>query len=354
MNSAQRSPGRSGWEGRAALILGGTLAAVLIGFASPGALVVFTAAVFAVGLDGATAFACKYSRLPRVLGLIATVVILTAGVGAILWLGAVSAAAQAPALQQDLQQSIRTLQHLLRQAGLGASEPTGAEHLLAKLLTHFVTIQGTIAGTANFAADLLVILVAGLYFAIGPRWYVETLVKLFPLARRTRVREVLGAMGNALRLWLAGRLAAMLLVGVGSGVGMAILNIRLPVLLGFIAGTLTFIPYLGMVIALIPAALIALLTGPASALYVVLLYLGIHLLEGYVLTPMIQQETVDLAPGWLIVAQTFGFLLAGLFGATMATPAAIVATVAVQMLYVQDLLGDHVHILGRRKPKTMP
>ncbi|MDA8383119.1 MAG: AI-2E family transporter [Betaproteobacteria bacterium] len=354
MSATHRSPGGCGWGGRAAIILGIGLAAVFIGFVAQGVLVVFTAAVFAVGLDGATAFACRYSRLPRVLGLLATVVILTAGVGAVLWLGAISVAAQAPALQQDLQQSVRQLQHLLRQAGLGTIGPTAAEHLLAGLLARVVTIQGTIAGTANLAADLLVILVAGLYFAIRPRGYVETLVKLFPIRRRNRVREVMDAMGNALRLWLAGRLAAMLLVGVGSGIGMAILHVRLPVLLGFIAGTLTFIPYLGMVIALIPAALVALLTGPASALYVLMLYLGIHLLEGYVLTPMIQKETVDLAPAWLVVAQTFGFLLAGLFGATMATPAAIVATVAVQMLYVQDFLGDRVRILGHRKPKAMP
>ncbi len=147
------------------------------------------------------------------------------------------------------------------------------------------------------------------------------------------------------RAWAAGTARAKV-VGAITIMGMLLLNVRLALLLGFMAGALTFIPYLGSILSLIPAVLIALLNGPATALYVAVLYLGAHITEGYILTPLIQGEVVHLAPGWLIMAQLFGYLLAGVFGMATATPVAVVLTIVVQMLYLQDVLGDHVRLLG--------
>jgi predicted PurR-regulated permease PerM len=61
---------------------------------------------------------------------------------------------------------------------------------------------------------------------------------------------------------------------------------------------------------------------------------------------LIQEEAVRLPAGWLIIAQVFGGLLAGIFGVLIATPVAIVAAILVQTLYVEDVLGDEVRILG--------
>lgn len=70
-------------------------------------------------------------------------------------------------------------------------------------------------------------------------------------------------------------------------------------MLGFIAGMLTGIPYLGAVIS---AILVALLQGPLTALYVVGLFLAAHILEGYILGPWIQKHQVSMAPAFLILA----------------------------------------------------
>jgi predicted PurR-regulated permease PerM len=78
----------------------------------------------------------------------------------------------------------------------------------------------------------------------------------------------------------------------------------------------------------------------------VILYLGAHTLEGYVISPLIQARTVHLAPGWLILSQLLGGLAAGLFGILVAAPMMVTLTVIVQMLYVEGVLGDSPHILG--------
>jgi predicted PurR-regulated permease PerM len=338
---------------RATVVLGiALLAALLAGFfwfVSHGVLVVFTAVVVAVVLDGLTGVICRYTRLHRALGMAVAVLLITAGLTALLWTAGVRMAGQAPELRASLEQSVGDLERRLRQMGIGPEVFGGSADsgsLIEGTVARLLTSRASVSETLRALADVLVIIVAGIYFAAQPRLYTETVVKLFPVQRRNRLRQVLRALAKALRHWMAGRMAAMVAVGTMTTIGMLLLDVRLAVLLGFIAGILTFIPYLGAIISLIPAVLIALLSGPATALYVTLLFFGAHLLEGYILTPLIQEETVHLAPGWLIVGQAFGFLLAGVFGMAMATPVAVVVTVVVQMLYVQDVLGDHVRLLG--------
>ncbi|MEJ2687457.1 MAG: AI-2E family transporter [Gammaproteobacteria bacterium] len=346
------APGR-GLAARTALVVGIALLAALLAaffwFVSHGLLVMFSAAVLAVVLEGLSGWVKSYSKLPRALALTVTVATIAVGLAAVLWIGGMRVSNQGPALRANLEQSVTHLESRLKQMGVNPSAlgaPSGSEGLIHGALTHLLASRASISETVNFAADVLIIVVAGIYFAAQPTVYLETVVKLFPLERRDRLREVFRAVANALRRWVAGRLAAMLAVGIITTVGMLLLNVRLALLLGLMAGALTFIPYLGSIVSLIPAVLIALLNGPATALYVALLYLGAHITEGYVLTPIIQEEVVHLAPGWLIMAQLFGYLLAGVFGMAMATPVAVVVTIVVQMLYIQDVLGDHVRLLG--------
>lgn len=353
MSGVQEASPRRGLAARTALVLGIVMVTALVTaffwFVSHGLLVMFSAAVLAVVLDGLSGWVGRYTRLPHGLALTATVAAIAVGLVAVLWVGGMRVSNQGPALRSNLQQSIGHLENRLKTMGvnpnaLGGSAGSGG--LMEGAVTHLLTSRASISETVDFAADLLIIVVAGIYFAAQPTVYLETAIKLFPRARRDRLREVFRAVANALRRWVAGRLAAMLAVGAITTIGMLLLNVRLALLLGFIAGALTFIPYLGSIVSLIPAVLIALLNGPATALYVTVLYVGAHITEGYILTPLIQEEVVHLAPGWLIMAQLFGYLLAGVFGMAMATPVAVVLTIVVQMLYVQDVLGDHVRLLG--------
>ena len=80
-------------------------------------------------------------------------------------------------------------------------------------------------------------------------------------------------------------------------------------LLALIAGLLNFIPYIGAVLGAVPAVIVAFGQGPMQALWVVLLFLVIQTVEGYLLVPFIQQRTVQLPPALLIFSQTvFGTL----------------------------------------------
>ena len=197
-----------------------------------------------------------------------------------------------------------------------------------------------ISTTFGLIANFVIVLFIAVYLAAQPRLYIDGLVRLFPLHRRQRARETLEAIGQILRWWLIGQLFLMAVIGTATGIGLWLLGVPLWLALALLAGLLEFVPYIGPILAAVPAVLVALGQDATLAGYVLLLYVGIQSLEGYLLTPLVQRKAVYLPPALLILAQvTLGILIGGL-GLLLATPLSAAALVAVKMLYVQDVLGD--------------
>ena len=122
--------------------------------------------------------------------------------------------------------------------------------------------------------------------------------------------------------------------------GLSLLGVPLALILGIIAGLLDCIPYVGPLRAGVPAVLIALSVDPQLALYTVLLFLGIQMVHGYVLQPLIDSHTVRIAPGLIIVMQLVFGTIFGFAGIALATPLTATLMVLIKMLYVEDILGD--------------
>jgi predicted PurR-regulated permease PerM len=156
---------------------------------------------------------------------------------------------------------------------------------------------------------------------------------------------------NALIWWMVGRFSSMAVVGIMTMIGLWILGIPLPFTLGVIAAVLSFIPNIGPIISVIPALLLALLDSPSKVLYVILLYIGIQTVESYIITPLIQKRAVSLPPALLISVQIMIGVLLGAFGLILATPLMVVIIVLVQTIYIQDIIGDKVTVLGERNHK---
>ena len=70
------------------------------------------------------------------------------------------------------------------------------------------------------------------------------------------------------------------------------------------------------------------------------LYLGVHLVEGYILVPLVQRRAVHLPPALTLAAQVILGFLGGFIGLLFATPLVAAGLVLVRMIYVEDVLGD--------------
>jgi predicted PurR-regulated permease PerM len=186
---------------------------------------------------------------------------------------------------------------------------------------------------------LLVTIFVGLFAAANPRLYVDGIVSLTPPGQRRLMREMLDAIDHALRWWLIGQGAAMLLIGVSTTIVLWLFGVPLAIVVGLIVGLLGFIPYLGPIIGLLPVALVAATAGGATLLWVLLAYTGVQMLEGYVATPLIHERTVYLPPVFTIILQILLGVVLGIKGIVLATPLAAVLLVA-SRFYRRDFLGE--------------
>lgn len=222
--------------------------------------------------------------------------------------------------------------------GLLPSRGLGDLNLAGRLGSVFSTLAGTLT-------SLFVVVFASVFLAMQPHLYVNVVMHLMPQGKRGRTREVLHTLARGLRLWLLGRLAAMTLVGILTWGGLWLLDMRLALTLGLLAGVLTFVPFIGPVLAAMPALLLAVLQGPQQVLYVGLLYTVVQLIENNLLTPIAQRTAVSLPPAALLVAQLAAASLFGFLGVVLATPITVVLVLLVQMLYVRETLHDGVPLL---------
>jgi predicted PurR-regulated permease PerM len=218
--------------------------------------------------------------------------------------------------------------------------PTSGAKLLAGLPGIFST------ATEGIALVLLSIFV-GIYSAADPRLYLESLLHLVPPGSRNRARQIGNRLRRALGWWLVGRVITMTLMGILTMIGLWLIDMPMVLTLGIISGLFQFVPYLGAFAAAAPAVLIGFLTSPMKALEVAGLYLVIHSVEGYFVTPLIQRYAVSLPPAVLISVQLLMALLFGITGVIFATPVAVAVIVLVQTIYVRDVLEDRVPVLGQ-------
>jgi predicted PurR-regulated permease PerM len=162
------------------------------------------------------------------------------------------------------------------------------------------------------------------------------------MSYRPRAAEILNELHDTLRAWLMGTLVLMIIVGAMTTVGLWLLGIPLALALGLIAFVLEFVPYVGPILAAVPAVLVASTVGTREVVFVILLYWAIQSIEGYLLSPLVYQKSVDIPPMLTISAQVVLGTLLGVLGIIFATPLTACAMVVVQRAYVEDALGDRL------------
>jgi predicted PurR-regulated permease PerM len=195
-------------------------------------------------------------------------------------------------------------------------------------------------------ADLLVVLVAGIFLAVDPDLYKGGIVKLFPPSQHARVKDAIDASGTALGLWLKGQLVAMALVGVLTGVVLWSIGLPSPLALGLIAALGEFIPFVGPILAAMPALVIAASQSTELFLWTAAAFVVIQQLESNMIAPVIQRETVSLPPALTLFSVLAFGVIFGPVGLVLAVPLTVVAYVLVKKLYIRETLGEETPVPG--------
>jgi predicted PurR-regulated permease PerM len=201
-------------------------------------------------------------------------------------------------------------------------------------------VTATVAAITRGVGYGVITLFVAIYLAVQPEMYRHLCIRLIPPVFRKRTEHLFDVTEDVLRRWLIGQLVIMGVIGVLSGLGLWLLGIEAAFALGLMGGVLCFIPFVGAILAAVPAILVALTQGPIYALYVAILYLGIHFVEGNFITPLVQAEASSLPPVLAILSTVACGILFGPAGILLAAPLILVLMTFVEVLYVQEGLGD--------------
>jgi predicted PurR-regulated permease PerM len=163
-------------------------------------------------------------------------------------------------------------------------------------------------------------LFVAVYLLTNVRRIKATYLVMIPVRYRRDARDLWDAFAFSLSRYLAGLGFVAFVQGALSAIGLFFLGVPYALLLGTWVALVSIIPYLGAFLGAIPAVVLALFQSPTTALLTVILYVLIQQLEGNVLTPRIQGQTLRVPAVLIFLAVIAGGEIAGLLGVIFAVP----------------------------------
>ena len=272
--------------------------------------------------------ALEYMRLPRAMAALISVVVLLAilyGITAASYNQAIIFADNVPKYSQKIRSILQPFQQdaeRLERTGEAVGEPDASNvvpvrqvQTWSETLTHGA---GTLTDTL-LAASFIPFLA---YFLLTWQSHARSAtVMLFPLHHRHTAFVTLGLIGKMLQSFIVGNLLIGLLISSVSVVIFWMLHVPFFYFVGFLSGFLSLVPYLGIVLAMIPPILVGLGQLEAGGLIVVVIcVVAMHLLALNVLYPKLLGSRLRLNPLAVTIALLFWGAVWGAIGLVLAIP----------------------------------
>ncbi len=182
---------------------------------------------------------------------------------------------------------------------------------------------------------------------------------LLPERERPRIRELLHKMDRAVAGFVRGRIFIAILMSIMFVVGYMIVGVPYAILLGILAGFISIVPYLGLVA--IPVAIFLMFIGQLEVteadrmagwgilLWPTVVYTVVNMIDGWILTPLIQGKSTNLDPVTIFVAILAGGSVLGVYGMLISIPVA-----ACLKILLSDVVLPKLRELGARPPAGRP
>jgi predicted PurR-regulated permease PerM len=231
-----------------------------------------------------------------------------------------------------------------RNPALAAVYTPGEHKLLVALYEQiagqFGNVVPKVIGIVHAFISLFSVGVIALYLSVSPALYREWLIAFFPPIHRELVRDVLADCADSLRAYLIGLLLAMIILAALTWIGLLLVGVPYALTFAVFTGLAVIIPFFGTLVSTaLPAMFV--ITGPnggTRAIWVIVIGVVVHLIEGNIIAPKIMSKKVDLPPVLTIVFVLIIGKLLGPLGLLVAVP-----TLAVIMVIVRRILLTRVY-----------
>src|ERR1700704_2649388 len=274
----------------------------------------------------------KTRRVFAVLLLYVVIIGIVAGLIVLVTPALIYQAKQLPALESRGVAFVAYLQNAIDSTGipLKLSLPTGTGGISTAVLG---SVLGILTGTLGTLISVLLVIVISIYLLVEGRMLIASMRKLFS-GREDVYDFILVAVGTTIGQYARGQLAMSLVMGTYTGIAMTIIGVPYAVVLGVLTFFLEFLPLIGAPIGMGLAVIIALVfKGPFIGLLALVIALGGHAIEAYILGPRVTGSATRIHPLVAMAALLVGAELAGILGALFGVPIAALAHVFLGALY---------------------
>jgi predicted PurR-regulated permease PerM len=301
------------------------------------ALLVFGAAIVAALLRAFSDPLSRATPLPERASVLVAALAIVLLLALCIWALGEPLARQIQELRTALPRAWAALRDWLEKSPLGLKALEAGGDVARDFVIPWSRLAGVATVATGAIADIVFVVLLGVYLALDPGLYKRGLLRLVPVRRRPAIADALDRSGEGLKHWLVGQGVAMLTVGATVGVGLALLGVPVAPALGFISGLLEFVPFFGAIASALLSVLVAFAQGPEKALVVGVFFLVIQQIEGNIVIPFVQRWAVHLPPVLSLAAVVVFGALFGVAGVVFGTPLMVVTLVLVDRLYVRPL-----------------
>ncbi len=327
---------------------------------------IFAGVLLGVALNAMTNRLGHIVKLPHSLRLTIVCLVLAGLLSGIVFLGGATIAQQAAVLSDTIKSQLVGVKAFLERNGIDTSyfefgNPApaasaipgtpGAAATSSAAVTHSLPGASALAssggaifsqtlkvllGTVSAVGNFFIVLFLGLTSAAQPSVYRKGLLYLAPARHRARTTAIVDRIGETLERWLIAQIITMAAVFAVTWIGLSIIGIQSSFILGIQAGLLAFIPTVGALLAGVIVVLASLASGWVAAASAFALFLGVHAMESYILTPMIQRQALDIPPATLFGFQILLGVVFGIWGLALALPLMAIVKVLIDHFKADD------------------
>jgi predicted PurR-regulated permease PerM len=294
-------------------------------FASGAFAVLFVGIILSLGLDPLVSFVAERLRIGRIVGtlmifLCALIVLVVA-----LYFIVPVVASEVGGFFTHFNESVVTLFNVSIPIPSLTTLGTNA----GAIINEFLGTNGSVPiVVTRIFGNLLLILAAfiiTLYLTIEKDGADKMLRLILPQAYERQVLAVFDRFKLKMRRWLGTQLVLSLFIGLAVGLGMWLIGVRYPLILGVIAAILEVVPIIGPIVTGAIAFLIAITDSVALAVYAVIFFFVIQQFENHVLVPVVMGRSMRVHPVLVVFALLAGGELAGFVGIILAVPISVLA-----------------------------
>ncbi|PYO48299.1 MAG: hypothetical protein DMD72_07620 [Gemmatimonadetes bacterium] len=201
------------------------------------------------------------------------------------------------------------------------------------------TLVPRVFSLVNLLISAFAVGVMSIYLALQPGVYREWLIALFPPIHRDLVRDVLRDLADGLRAYIVGQLLTMSVLAAMTATGLYLLDVPYWLTFGVFTGLVAIIPFFGTLFSTTLPALFVMGApgGGTRAIYVLLLGVVVHLIEGNLVSPLVMSKKIDMPPVLTITAVLVIGKLLGPLGLVVALPMLVTVMVIVRRILINRI-----------------